>query len=147
MKKDRNSLYSADPQLSSASSHNSTHVPFTYPMLKPAHLPLPHPFHWCTAYLSISQAHCVKWHHNAWCHINTKHQIISTGNFCGSEFGKILLFFQNIKLLDLISLVLEVFEFTAIEGDPSLCPGTLTLPSAGAGRKGEDRINTVGGHL
>ena len=56
---------------------------------------------------------------------------------------KIPLFFQT----DLISLDLEVLEFTAIEGDPPLCPGTLTLSSARSGRKGEDRINTVGGHL
>ena len=73
----------------------------------------------------------------------------SPGNSPGSKFGgqNPALFPENEKLTDLISLDLEVLEFTAIEGDPPLCPGTFTLSSARSGRKGEDRINTVGGHL
>ena len=73
----------------------------------------------------------------------------SPGNSRSSKLGgkNPALLSENEMLTDLISFDLEVLEFTAIEGDPPLCPGTLTLSSARSGRKGEDRINTVGGHL
>lgn len=41
----------------------------------------------------------------------------------------------NKKALHLVSLVLEVLEFGAIEGHPPLLPGPLTLLAAGAQQK------------
>jgi len=41
----------------------------------------------------------------------------------------------NKKALHLVSLVLEVLEFGAVEGHPPLLPGPLTLLSAGAQQK------------
>ena len=104
MKKDRNSLYSANPELSSACSHISPHMVFTYPTPKPAHLPLPHHFHWCTAYLSLEHtvsSDIIK--HDVTSTPNTNlYHLANPENCCGSEFGKLLLFFQNISKLKVI---------------------------------------------